>query len=73
MIRPPSALHFPFLPSSSDDGVVAGGNHRGSWGIFLFGWRAPEEVPWHGLLGCHGEEQQQSEALLQVETGRSDG
>lgn len=54
-------------PSSlSHDGLVASGNHRGSGRVLLCRRRAAEKVPRHGLPGCHGEEHQQPETLLQV-------
>lgn len=58
---------FIFLPlPCSYDGLVASGNHRGSGRVLLRRRRAAEKVPRHGLPGCHGEEHQQSETLLQV-------
>lgn len=55
-------------PSSpfSHDGLFASGNHRGSGRVLLCRRRAAEKVPRHGLPGCHGEEHQQPETLLQV-------
>lgn len=51
----------------SDDGVIARGDDRSSRGVFLLRRGAPEEIPGNGISGRHGEKQQQSETLLQVE------
>lgn len=54
------------VPCSSYDGLVASGNHRGSWGVLLLRRCAAEEVSGYGLSGCHGEKYQQPETLFQV-------
>lgn len=54
------------ISRSSYDGLVASGNHRGSWRVLLLRWRAAEEVSGYGLPGCHGEKYQQPETLFQV-------
>ena len=59
-------LNFTPRDPNSNDGLIAGGNDRSSWGVLLLGRRASKEVPRHGLPGRHGEEQQQPETLLQV-------
>lgn len=59
-------VYFPPASLFSYDGLVASGNHRGSRRVLLCRWCAAEKVPGHGLPGCHGEEHQQPETLLQV-------
>nr|XP_045016481.1 inosine-5'-monophosphate dehydrogenase 1 isoform X4 [Jaculus jaculus] len=53
------------LNPCSDDGLAAGRHHGGSWRVLLLRWSETQEVPGHGLPGCHGEEQQQPKTLLQ--------
>lgn len=57
-----------FAPASwcSYDGLVASGNHGDPRRVLLCRWCATEKVSRHGLPGCHGEEHQQPETLLQV-------
>lgn len=54
------------LDHHSDDGLPARRHHGGPWRVLLLGWGEAQEIPGHGLVGCHGEEQQQPETILQV-------
>lgn len=57
------------IPRTSDDGLPAGCHHGGPGRVLLLGWDSAEEIPRHGLAGCHGQEPGQPEPLFQVSDG----